>query len=1018
MSSAAFPETIAQAALQNDCRSVAYTYNDPVVWAEYAIDTAVACKQYGIRSVAVTAGYICDEPRREFFEHMDAANVDLKAFSEAFYRGVTSSHLQPVLDTIRYIKNETNVWLELTNLIIPSANDNPDELRKMCNWILKALGAAVPVHFTAFHPDFRMQDRPRTDSDTLCLAYDIAKSEGLQFPYVGNVHDLRRQTTYCPVCNQPLITRDWHQLTSYNVLSERSQGVKEGCGRCGNCDAFIPGVFEAQPGRWGNKRQPIRIENYDAKYTANNKANHVSSSDASNKHRLPSIDHSLPLANQSETVSTKESQSMSIGANDQSSAAPASQAAVPAPLNVETLNENQKASILKIASQWVSQTARGVPMKVEPGALEELSQRIVMGVFVTLKRGKLLRACCGVLGKPMQLLGAVTSAASRAAKEDTRFAPISPTELDFLDIEVTILGPFRAVEAAGEARADAIQVGKHGLMIQRGQKSGLLLPNVAVERGWDATRFLGAVCGKAGLRDSAWQNDDTKLMTFHGEPMEGELKQYAGQPATQPTAKTLSDEQLQQYAQVAGQNIVAIATGGTPSYVLPGLPDATVNAIVLSMQWTRETPTGQNSDQAAEEQGGDSASETPSQAKQGNALQVSYRPGVALQATLFQMCQRAALMFQQNRFAGQLQVGLSIGVDPALHGYGSLADLEGVNTAERALVVSDASHCGFAFDPSKSPAELLERLRNTLPIGARDGMVHTLDVQSTLPHIISISGPTAVVGKGIRPAAVAGQFYPAEDAARRAAVKDLIPSHPSKASPLAIMVPHAALKYSGKVAAQTWASVEGLDGRTILVVSPKHHRAGVNWSVCPFDKWRLSRNSEFASDTDLINKLSEVDAIQQDAASHKEEHGIEVQLPFLEQLAPAAKIVGLTAQGGSWTDIKQAAEQLAEVLRQLPEMPLLAISSDMNHYASDAENRRRDRLALDALATGDPERLIEVCRENEISMCGLVPAALVLQTLIELGHSPSVTEVAYATSGDAGGDKSQVVGYAGALISG
>ncbi len=208
LSDRATPEAIAAAAQQSGCRSVAYTYNDPVIWAEYAIDTAAACRAMGIKSVAVTAGYIMPEARVEFFEAMDAANIDLKSFDEDFYFRLTSSHLDPVLDTIRYVCNETEVWVELTNLIIPDANDSQDELRRMCDWVLDNVGAEVPVHFTAFHPDFRMTDRPRTSHETLIGAYDLARAAGLRYVYVGNVNDVHRQSTYCPGCGELLVERD------------------------------------------------------------------------------------------------------------------------------------------------------------------------------------------------------------------------------------------------------------------------------------------------------------------------------------------------------------------------------------------------------------------------------------------------------------------------------------------------------------------------------------------------------------------------------------------------------------------------------------------------------------------------------------------------------------------------------------------------------------------------------------------------------------------------------------------
>jgi AmmeMemoRadiSam system radical SAM enzyme len=254
LSEEATPEAIAQAALRLNCRSVAFTYNDPVIWAEYAIDVARACHQVGIKTVAVTAGYITPEARPEFYSVMDAANVDLKAFTEGFYQHLTLAHLEPVLDTLRWLKHESNVWFEITNLVIPEENDSPDEIARMCDWILTNLGDEVPVHFTAFHPDFKLTNRPPTPPATLVRAREQAVKAGIKFPYIGNVNDVKRQSTYCPDCRQLLIARDWYELGAYNI--------KDGC--CSKCRRVIAGVFEQRKGNWGRKRLPVTIEKGDA----------------------------------------------------------------------------------------------------------------------------------------------------------------------------------------------------------------------------------------------------------------------------------------------------------------------------------------------------------------------------------------------------------------------------------------------------------------------------------------------------------------------------------------------------------------------------------------------------------------------------------------------------------------------------------------------------------------------------------------------------------------------------------
>jgi pyruvate formate lyase activating enzyme len=248
--SKAGPEQIAQAALANGCASVAYTYNDPVIFHEYAIEVAQACREAGLKSVAVSAGYVNSEPRTEFYHWMDAANIDLKAFNEKFYREITGSHLQPVLETLEYIRHETQAWLEITTLLIPGENDSPAELDTLTRWVMDKLGPDVPLHFSAFHPDWKMRDKPRTPASTLLQAREIAMASGLRYVYVGNVHDHAASSTYCHQCGELLIGRDWYVLSEWN-LDEN--------GNCRFCGAQCAGYFSAQPGSWGAKRQAVTM---------------------------------------------------------------------------------------------------------------------------------------------------------------------------------------------------------------------------------------------------------------------------------------------------------------------------------------------------------------------------------------------------------------------------------------------------------------------------------------------------------------------------------------------------------------------------------------------------------------------------------------------------------------------------------------------------------------------------------------------------------------------------------------
>ncbi len=245
----ASPQTIADAAQQHGSRSVAFTYNDPVIFLEYANDTADACHEKDIKTVAVTAGFIAEGAREDFFSHVDAANIDLKAFTERFYHKLCGGHLEPVLETLKYLRQETRVWFELTTLLIPGENDSEKEIQEMTQWIMENLGPDIPLHFTAFHPDWKMRDIPATPASTLTSARKIALDNGLHFVYTGNVHDSSGGSTWCPECGKLLIERDWYVLGDWGLDDK-------GCCSCGY---HLPGVIEAHPGDWGAKRQPVRL---------------------------------------------------------------------------------------------------------------------------------------------------------------------------------------------------------------------------------------------------------------------------------------------------------------------------------------------------------------------------------------------------------------------------------------------------------------------------------------------------------------------------------------------------------------------------------------------------------------------------------------------------------------------------------------------------------------------------------------------------------------------------------------
>jgi pyruvate formate lyase activating enzyme len=250
LSDAASPAALAEAADRLGCRSVAFTYNDPTIFLEYAIDVAEACHERGIKAIAVTAGYIRPEPRRDLYAHMDAANVDLKAFTQDFYHRVCAGHLDAVLDTLEYLRHETDVWFEITTLLIPGHNDSDGEIDAETRWIAEHLGPDVPLHFTAFHPDYKMRDVPPTPPATLSRARRIALANGLRFVYTGNIHDPAGGSTYCPGCGAAVVVRDWYVIDRYELTDD---------GSCRSCGGRVPGVYHGQAGHWGARRVPVSL---------------------------------------------------------------------------------------------------------------------------------------------------------------------------------------------------------------------------------------------------------------------------------------------------------------------------------------------------------------------------------------------------------------------------------------------------------------------------------------------------------------------------------------------------------------------------------------------------------------------------------------------------------------------------------------------------------------------------------------------------------------------------------------
>ncbi len=958
LSQQATPDTIAAAAKSSGCRSVAFTYNDPIIWAEYAIDTAKACRKEDVHSVAVTAGYISPAARPAFFHAMDAANVDLKSFSEEFYHKITYSHLQPVLDTLQWLKHESDVWFEVTNLLIPNANDSKDEIRQLCDWMLEAVGSDVPIHFTAFHPDFRMTDRDRTPHETLLQARQIAIDQGIQFAYVGNVNDVQNQSTWCPNCRELLIERNHYQLGAFHIVD----------GACGHWGHGIAGQFKNQPGTWGRKRQPIKISDHASQTV-------------------------VPLNVPPKIIATPaNAASVSPQRNPQMN--PANPAA-----EAPSLTPEQEAAVHKAASAFVAAS-------LDKGAIDDAPIRMlrssgihnltVMGAFVTLKRKGRLRACCGMVGQPVPLGQAVQYSANRTATEDQRFPTISTTELRHLSLDVTLLSNFESVTSEGEDRVAAVEVGRHGLKVIRGDKAGLLLPSVAVEANWDARTFLDNVCRKAGLPMTAWQQPDTKLLRFEGHMIEGEFDDSVLPPHFGQPHFDMTQDQVNALRRFAHGNILAQIQGAIPGCLGADCPDRSVNGIVLRLQ--------------------------PADDSDGTTFSsFQMRPGIPLQTTLLQLTEAAARWLKSRGLhetaCRSMQVDCVVFADPAMNGTIDSPTLEGVLPAERGVMVLEAQWRGWCFAAEQSIQEVMQTAAAAIKTRTQTASIYSFAVRSTVQNIADSNVPKPVTGSAIRPPAVAGKFYPADPNQLTQIVDECFATGATTQEQLpclAAMVPHAGLRFSGRIAAGVLSRVKIPE--TVIIIGPKHARAGVNWAVAPHKSWQLPGVSMDA-DYDLAERLAgAIDGLESDAAAHADEHGIEVILPLLNKVAPAAKVVGIVMGAASLEQCQLFARQLADAIRDLPSMPLLLISSDMNHFATDAENRRLDELALKAMSTGDPAKLFHVVTSNRISMCGVIPAVIVMECLRQLGVASKIHHTGYATSAESGGTPDRVVGYAGTIF--
>lgn len=673
------------------------------------------------------------------------------------------------------------------------------------------------------------------------------------------------------------------------------------------------------------------------------------------------------------------------------------------PVERPELTDSQRRSLLRAAANVVAASARGRQVTPAEAGLSEFDRQPVMGAFVTLKRQGRLRSCCGSMSQSMSLAQAVFHAACRSAADDHRFPPVSPGELPYLEIDVWMLFGERRCDARGEARRDAVVVGRHGLIISRGAQRGLLLPGVAVDHGLDADGFLQQVCMKAGLPPTAWKDHDTELSLFEGEMIEGLLPELTDADAAAFETPLLNADDLQSLAEFCRTNIFAALTGATPSFYAFGVSDANVNGVAVALEDATGNPWVQ-------------------------ADQLSFRKPMPLQATLYALAEQLGRaighgeidprrLIDPHRLA-QVPIHLSVLFDPAMHGTIDKPDLRGIDAARRAVVVVEGNRSAIVWNQQANAERLVAE-------AAQLAQVNTPEASSLFSFAALSNGPRMSVanvsrpqaGPSVRPAAVAGSFYPADAAELNRLVDGLLAGEAVRPEAVpAVMVPHAGLKYSGQIAADVLRRVAIPEN--VIVIGPKHTRLGVDWSVAPHETWSIP-GANLAADPELARALVEaIPGLELDAAAHLQEHAIEVELPLIARLAPQARVTGIAIGSGNLARCRAFAQGLANCLRERQQPTLLVISSDMNHFASDAENRRLDELALAALETLDPAELYETVTRHHISMCGVLPAVIVMETLKQLDQLGGCRRVGYATSGDVTGDRSRVVGYAGLLLGG
>ena len=677
-------------------RLVVSSYNEPLITAEWAVAVFEQARAAGLACAFVSNGNATPEALDFLRPWIIAYKIDLKSFTERSYRSLGGT-LENITETIRMV-HERGIWLEVVTLVIPGFNDSDEELRQAARF-LASVSPNIPWHLTAFHQDYKMTDPEPTSSAALMRAAEIGSAEGLRFVYAGNLPGQVGpwENTRCPSCRATLIERFGYLIRSYRLTPE---------GRCPDCQAEIPGI-------WPRLRDEVRTGNDLASYKSR-----LPRSVAVSPGVATHASRSLPLVEPRHVSSLQ-------GAPAMSSVTPPAVAVKSHPAQRPDLSAEERQRIAAAVAALLRAAVQGQPTNCLE-ALGNLRERPVAGAFVSIKRGRHLRSCCGMLGQPIPLAQAIATAASRTAREDERFPPLSPTEVDYLDVEVWLLDNLQPVQARGEDRVEAVTVGKHGVQVVRGPSSGLFLPGVAVESNWDTRRFLDQVCVKAGLHPSSWKDDGTALFTFEGDALRCQTASVLPSAAVRRTGPC-SPEEVSAFATFCLGNLGALLTGRTPSYYFAG-SDGSVNGVVLSVR-------------------------RPDLKEPLRLSQLSLRHGLPLQSTLFTLVQKAVQLLASERLQpavlSRIEMDLAFLHDPMMHGTVRDPHLAGLDSRHRTVLVVERNKTALLYNPTRPAQELVAEAASQAGVTDPDTAgVFSLDTLTNGAGVRVVNVPRAVRGAG------------------------------------------------------------------------------------------------------------------------------------------------------------------------------------------------------------------------------------------------------------------------------